>query len=82
MPSDEQLDVIIARIKEDKVKYIAKEANLTEDMLVLYDKVKKACNLTEISLSNISSLTKEEFDKNKDYLTIMYDNLTTLEKIK
>lgn len=82
MPSDEQLDVIIARIKEDKVKYIAKEANLTEDMLALYDKVKKACNLTEISLSNISSLTKEEFDKNKDYLTIMYDNLTTLEKIK
>ena len=47
-----------------------------------YEKVKKACNLTEISLSNISSLTKEEFDKNKDYLTIMYDNLTTLEKIK
>ena len=82
MPSDEQLDAIIARIKNDKVQYIAKEANLTEEMLELYELVKKECNLKEITLSNISSLTKDEFDKNKDYLTIMYDNLTSLEKIK
>ena len=82
LPNDEQLDAIIARIKNDKVEYIAKEANMTEEMLVVYEKVKAACDLTEINLSNLSTLTQAEFDKNKDYLTIMYDNLTTLEKIK
>ena len=82
MPSDEQLEAIVTRIKNDKVKYIAKEANMTEEMLELYEYVKTTCSLTEISLSNLSTLTQAEFDKNKDYLTIMYDNLTTLEKIK
>ena len=82
LPTDEQLAAIIQRIKDDKVKYIAKEPNMTDEMLEVYNQVKKACNLTEISLSNLSTLTQAEFDKNKDYLTIMYDNLTTLEKIK
>ena len=82
LPTDEQLDIIIQRIKDDKVQYIAKEANMTEEMEALYQKVKAECKLTEISLSNLSTLTQAEFDQNKDYLTIMYDNLTTLEKIK
>ena len=82
MPTDEQLDAIVSRIKNDKVKYIAKEANMTEEMLEVYEYVKTTCELTEISLSNLSTLTQAEFDLNKDYLTIMYDNLTALEKIK
>ena len=80
LPTEEQLTAMIERIKEDKVKYIVKEANLTEEMLELYEKVKKECALTEIKLSNLSTLTEAEFNENKDYLTIMYDNLSTLEK--
>ncbi|MDD6468109.1 MAG: zinc ABC transporter substrate-binding protein [Erysipelotrichaceae bacterium] len=82
LPTDEQLEIIKQRIKDDNVKYIAKEANMTEEMLALYEEVKKDCNLKEIALSNISTITEAEFNKNKDYLTIMYDNLTALEKIR
>lgn len=82
LPTKEQLDIIKQRIKDDKVQYIAKEVNMTEEMTKLYEEVKKECGLKEITLSNISTLTEAEFNKNKDYLTIMYDNLTALEKIR
>ena len=82
LPTEVQLEAIMQRIKDDKIKYIVKETNLTPEMLELFEKVKKECVLTEISLSNLSTLTEDEFNKNKDYLTIMYDNLSALEKIK
>lgn len=82
MPTEEQITVIKQRIKDDGVKYIVKEANLTEEMQELYDRIKKECNLKEVELSNLSTLTEKEKENNKDYLTIMYDNLMALEKLK
>ena len=55
---------------------------MTEDMINLYNKVKADCGLTEVDLSNLSSLTEKEYNQNKDYLTIMYDNLNKLEALK
>lgn len=82
IPSDEQLELIIERIKNDGVQYIAKEENLTEEMLKLYEKVKNECNLTEIRLNNISSISKEALDNNKNYMTLMYENLSQIEALK
>ncbi len=82
LPNDEQLKIIEDRIKNDKVKYIVYESNMTEDMIKLYEQVKNDCGLTEVDLSNLSSLTEKEYNQNKDYLTIMYDNLNKLEALK
>ena len=81
LPSKEQLEVIKQRIIDDGVKYIAHENNLNPDMEELYQSLKEELGLKEIQLSNISSLNKKEVKENKDYLTIMYDNLTVLESI-
>ncbi|MCF0111041.1 MAG: zinc ABC transporter substrate-binding protein [Erysipelotrichaceae bacterium] len=82
LPTEAQLTIMETKIRDDKVQYIVKEANLTEDMLALYERVKQDCGLIEIELSNLSSLSEKEISQNKDYLTIMYDNLTVLEKLK
>ena len=81
LPTDEQLQVIESRIQADGVKYILKESNMTEAMTALYERVKEDCGLTEVNLSNLSTLTQNEYNQNKDYLTIMYENLTTLENL-
>lgn len=81
LPSKEQLEVIKKRIVDDGVKYIAHENNLNEDMEKLYQSLKEELGLKEIPLSNISSLNKKEVKENKDYLTIMYENLVVLESI-
>ena len=84
LPTEDQLALIIERIKADEVKYITLESNIREnvELMELYNRVKNECGLEEIELSNLSTLTQKEFDSNKDYLTIMYDNLTALENIK
>lgn len=79
LPNEEQLAGIEARIKADNVTYIAREGNLSDEMNTLYEQVKSDCNLTEIPLSNLSSLSDDESKAGKDYLSIMYENLTALE---
>lgn len=79
LPNKEQLAGIEERIKADHVTYIAKEGNLSDDMNELYEQVKNDCNLTEIPLSNLSSLSDDESKAGKDYLSVMYENLTSLE---
>ena len=81
LPTESQLQVIEARINDDEVKYIVKESNMTEEMTALYERVKEDCGLEEVELSNLSTLTQNEYNQNKDYLTIMYENLTTLENL-
>lgn len=82
LPSDNQLEVIIERIKRDGVKYIAHEENLTEEMEALYQKVKKECNLKEIKLNNISSISKTAEENNMNYISLMYENLSQIEAIE
>ncbi len=79
LPTDKQLEVIKQTIKNNKVKYIVHDETLTEDMLELYQQIKDEMNLTEINLSSLSKLSENDLDKNKDYITIMYDNLIALE---
>lgn len=82
LPSDEQLSFIKERIEKDEVKYILKEANMTDDMLQLYETLKDDLDLVEVNMSNLSSLTTSQKNENKDYIQVMYDNLTSLEGIR
>ncbi|MBP3868372.1 MAG: zinc ABC transporter substrate-binding protein [Solobacterium sp.] len=79
LPNEKQLALIEQRIKEDNVHYIVYEANMTEDMIELFDRVQDDLNLTRVELSNLSSLTAVEAEAGKDYLSIMYENLAVLE---
>jgi zinc transport system substrate-binding protein len=80
-PSDAQLQAIKQRIQSDGVKYIALEENLPEDMKSLYDALKKELNLKEIKLHNIAFLSETDITGNKNYFTLMYENLDKLESI-
>ncbi len=81
LPSEEQLAIIKAKIQMDGVKYIAHEENLPEDMQALYEQLVSELELTPINLNNISSISGEAIQNNKDYLTLMYENLAQLESL-
>ena len=51
---------------------------MTEDMITLYDSILEELGLTRIQLSNLSSETDQEEADGKDYLSIMYENLSVL----
>ncbi len=79
LPTADQLEVIKKSIKDNDVKYIVRDETLPEDMQQLYEQVRDELSLEEISLSSISKLSETDIEKNKDYITIMYDNLISLE---
>ena len=81
MPSDEELEIIKKRIIDDEVKYIAYEPNMTEDMLNLFNQLETELGLTRVNLNNVSSLTVSQSANNKDYLSLMYENLNVLENM-
>lgn len=79
LPDKQQLALIEERIKEDGVKYIVYEPNMTADMIALFNQVENDLHLTRVELSNLSSLTAEQEKSGKDYLSIMYENLSVLQ---
>ncbi|MEG2543803.1 MAG: zinc ABC transporter substrate-binding protein [Longicatena sp.] len=79
LPTSDQLTLIKERIKKDHVRYMAMEQNLPEDMQKLRDELINELGLIPIDLRNLSSITKSDEETSKDYLTIMYDNLKSLE---
>jgi zinc transport system substrate-binding protein len=81
IPSDEQMQIIKQRIIADGVQYIAFEPNLSDDLRELYNQLRDELNLTQINLHNLHSLTQNDIDGNKDYMTIMFENLSLLESI-
>ncbi len=82
LPTEKQLELIKQRIIEDGVKYIIYEPNMTEDMIALFDEVQNELGLIRVELSNLSSLSESEEEAGKDYLSIMYENLSVLETMK
>lgn len=81
VPSDQELEIIKERIIADDVKYIAYEPNMSKEMLDLFDELEVELGLKRINLYNISSLTPSQLNENKDYLSLMYENLSVLENI-
>ena len=79
LPSEEQLEIIKTRIINDNVKYIVYEPNMSEDMIELFNDLQDELKLTRVELSNLSSLTDSQKNDGKDYLSIMYENLSVLD---
>lgn len=82
LPNETQLNLIKERIKNDEVKLIVHEPNLSPDMEALYNAVKTELELTSIELHNLAFLTEQNRLENKDYKTIMFENLDTLERLQ
>ena len=78
LPNETQLQAIKDRLKEDNVQYLVYEPNMTEDLITLYDSILEELGMTRIQLSNLSSETDQEEADGKDYLSIMYENLSVL----
>ncbi len=81
LPSEVELEIIKERIVADGVQYIAYEPNMTAEMVDLFDELVSELGLTRINLYNISSLTASQINENKDYMSLMYENLSVLENI-
>ena len=79
LPTDDQLAIILERIQNDEVQYIVHEPNLTQDMEELYQRVKDELNLQSVEMHNIAFLTETDMTNNKNYITLMWENLSTLE---
>lgn len=79
LPTDEQLQFIENEIKSAGIQYIVHEPNLTEDMEALYTKVKDDLSLKSVEMHNLAFLTEADVIANKNYMTIMWENLNTLE---
>jgi len=81
IPSDAELAIIKQRIISDGVKYIAYEPNLNNDMYDLMLQLEDELGLKRVNLNNISSLTENQINSGKDYLSLMYENLSVLENM-
>ena len=81
LPTNEQLAVIKQRIKDDGVEYIAYEPNMSKEMVELFGKLEEELGLKRVTLHNISSLTTSQYESGKDYMSLMYENLTILQNM-
>ena len=81
LPTDAQLEVIKQKIKDDDVKYIAYEPNMSEEMTLLFNQIEEELGLKRVTLHNISSLTSSQIESGKDYMSLMYENLSILQNM-
>lgn len=78
LPTEEQYQIIKNRISVDGVQYIVYEENMPSDMKELFDRIKTELNLTVVNMNDLSSLSSEQMLENKDYFSLMYENLASL----
>ena len=78
LPNSEQLNAMIDRMRFDGVTHIVNDPLMSDDMRVLYDAIKTELGLDEVALHSLSFLTDDDLTAQKDYMTIMYENLNAL----
>lgn len=78
LPDEELLNVYRERILVDDVRYIVKEELYPNDYVELYNKIKTELDLTEIKLHSLYTLSDQDKEDNKDYISLMYENLDAL----
>jgi len=71
-PSQKQLTEIVAQAKKDNIQYILFEQNVSSKLTAVIQNDIGAKNLT---VHNLSVLTKEDIADKRDYFSIMEDNL-------
>lgn len=78
LPNAQQLEAIVDRMRSDGITHIINDPLMSEDMRVLYDALKTELGLDEVVLHSLSFLTEDDISAQKDYMTIMYENLNAL----
>lgn len=81
IPNATQLNIIKESIIQNEVRYIAYESNLTSEYRDLFNYLVEELDLIVINLSNLTTLSESDKENNKDYLSIMLENLRLLESI-
>jgi zinc transport system substrate-binding protein len=81
IPNSAQLNIIKETILQNEVRFIAYEANLSDEHRELFNQLVEELELTVINLSNLTALSESDKENNKDYLSIMLENLRLLESI-
>lgn len=81
IPNATQLNIIKESIIQNGVRYIAYEANLTSEYRDLFNYLVEELDLIVINLSNLTTLSESDKENNRDYFSIMLENLRLLESI-
>ena len=76
-PTQKSLQKLVDTAKEHDLTYILVEQNVSSK---LTDVIKKEANLTALPIHNLATLTQDDIDENRDYFSIMEDNLQSLKK--
>ena len=54
---------------------------MSEEMTALFTQLEEELGLKRVTLYNISSLTSSQVESGKDYMSLMYENLTILQNM-
>ncbi|WP_144701349.1 metal ABC transporter solute-binding protein, Zn/Mn family [Fictibacillus phosphorivorans] len=76
-PSQHQIEKIIENAKKEKTSYILFEENVNNKVAAM---IKKEVGAETLTLHNLETLTKDDIKKDRDYLSIMNQNIDTLSK--
>lgn len=76
-PTQKELTKIADQAKEEDIKYILFEQNVSSK---LSEVIQKDIGADSLTINNLSVLTQEDIDAGNDYMSIMRDNLKTFQK--
>lgn len=76
-PSQKKLKSIVEKIEAEKIPYIMLEQNTNSKIA---DVIQQETNTKTLTLHNLETLTQKDMDQNRDYLSIMNDNLKALKE--
>lgn len=76
-PSQKQLEEIIQTAKENNIKYVIFEKNITAKITEI---VKNELKADALYLHNLANLTDEDIKNNEDYFSLMRKNIETLDQ--
>lgn len=77
-PTQKQLASIVSQAKKDKIQYILFEQNVSSKLATV---IQNDIGAQQMTVNNLSVLTKEDIAKERDYFSIMEDNLKTFETV-
>ncbi len=77
-PSAKEVQAIIETINDLEIQYVVFENNVP---CMPLDRIKTETNTEKVVLSSLGTRSKTEREKGKDYITLMQENLETLEII-
>ena len=75
-PSQKSLQNLVEEAREHNLKYLLVEQNVSSK---LTNVIKNEANLATLPIHNLATLTQDDIDKDRDYFSIMEDNLESLD---